>query len=135
MILDAPSRFRSVSIPIILHPQKQITTSLKDTAQFERPRDLASGCEEPEHLHCVTSYPASKDRDSEALARPRLVVGIYLGKRERGFHRESNVSDNRWVCHIYGRHRGEEEFADDEANEEIEEELPVSAREAVSVCQ
>jgi hypothetical protein len=92
MILS-PQLYRPITIYHILEAQEHIATHLENTAQFERPRNLARGCEEPEHLHEIACEPGSKDRDAEAFARARAVVGKDLGEREGSFDREAEIAD------------------------------------------
>jgi len=84
---------RSIPINRILKPQKQITSHLENTAHLERPRDLARRSKEPKHLHEVTSDPGCEDRETEAFAGARAVVGEDLGEREGCFDGEAQVAD------------------------------------------
>ena len=96
MLLHDLARF-SVSIHEILASQKQITAHLKNATQLERPGYLTGRRKKPEHLHDITSDPIRDDGNAEALARARLVIRQYLGKRKCGFDGETDGAEARRI--------------------------------------
>jgi len=116
-----------VSINQVLQPQERITAHLENAAKLERPRYLAGRREEPKHLHEITRQPARQHADPEAPAGARFVVRVYLGEGQRGFDGEPDVAYCGGVESVERGHWGEYEFEGGEGDEEVEEELPVSA--------
>lgn len=126
VILNSARDTLAASVHQILDAKVGVAAGLEDAAALEGPGDLASRGEEPEHLHGVTGQPHGQDRHAETLARARLVVDEDLGDGKGRFDGESDVADERGVGHVEGLEGREKDLADDEAGEEVEDELPVS---------
>lgn len=114
------------SVDEVLDAKEAVATGLEDAADLEGQGNLGRGGEEPENLHGVASDPAGEHGQTEALARLGLRVGEDLRDRERGFDGEANVADEDRVRGIDGRHARHDNFADEQACEEVDNELPVS---------
>ncbi|KAI9822616.1 MAG: hypothetical protein M1827_000335 [Pycnora praestabilis] len=123
-----PCPLSSPSLPVpkdpVLHPQAHITRKLKQTTSLEGPRNatLGGSKEEEDRLHHVAQQPTGQDGEAETPAGPRALVGDDLGEGEDGFNAEGEIADQRRVGWV----RGEEELADEQAEDEVEECLPVS---------
>lgn len=128
MILDSTRDPLAASIHQILDAKIRVAAGLEDTAALEGPGDLARRSEEPEHLHGVTGQPHGQNRQAETLARARLVVDEDLRDGKGRFDGETNVADQRGVGHVEGLEGREKDLADDEAGEEVQDELPVPVR-------
>lgn len=115
------------SVDEVLDAEEAVAASLEDAADLEGQGNLGRGGEEPEDLHGVASDPAGEHRQPEALDRLGLRIGEDLRNRERGFDGEANVADEDRVHGIDGRNAGHDNFADEQACEEVDNELPVSA--------
>lgn len=114
------------SVEEVLDTEEAVATSLEDAADFEGQGNLRRGGEEPEDLHGVASDPAGEHGQPETLARLGLRIGEDLRDRERGFDGEANVADEDRVHGIGRRKAREDSFADEQASEEVDNELPVS---------
>jgi hypothetical protein len=110
----------------ILPSEEHVTAHLKDTAHLESHGDLGSCCEEPKHLHHITTNPAGQDGNAEAFAGAGTRVGKNLGEGEGGLDGEPDVANQIRVRFVYSAHGAEDKFQRDKGYEEIEEEMPVS---------
>lgn len=116
----------SITVHPILEAQVKVAAHLENTTELERPRDFTGGCEEPSHLHNVTSNPAGEHGEPEALARSQSVVREDLRHGQCGFDREAGYPKTGRVDDIYTGECGEHELVAHKGDEHIHDELPVS---------
>lgn len=116
----------ALSVYQVLDTEEAVAASLEDAADLKGQGDLGRGGEEPEDLHGVASDPAGEHGQTEALARLGLCIGEDLRDRERGFDGETNVADEDRVRGIDGGDARHDNFANQQAREEVDNELPVS---------
>lgn len=116
----------ALSVYQVLDAEEAVAASLEDAADLKSQRDLGRGGEKPKDLHGVASDPASEHGQTEAFARLGLRIGEDLRDWERGFDGETNVADEDRVRGIDGGNARHDNFANQQAREEVDNELPVS---------
>lgn len=119
----------AVSVEKVLDSQEAIAAGLEDTAHLERQWDLGRGREEPVNLHGISSDPAGKHGNPETLTRLGLGIGDDLRDRKDGFDGEADDSDEFGIRGINaGRNAGHDNLASEQANEEVDDKLPISSQ-------